>query len=35
MGLSILRERTGEHWSAPKQGDRTKELKEITAMLIE
>ena len=26
---------SGEHWSAPKQGDRTKELKEITAMLIE
>ena len=34
MGLSI-RKGSGVHWSAPKQGDRTEELKEITATLVE
>ena len=29
------RKESGVHWSAPKQGDRTEELKEITAMLVE
>ena len=34
MALSIPRE-SGVHWSGPKQGDRTEELKVTTSVLGE